>query len=188
MAFFQDAVEEFKKLPTGGKIAIGGIVVLVGYLGYRAYEANAASNAASQQASAADTSGTNSGYASVPGPGGSSIPILPSGLTPMFDANGNLIGWQQTGQGTQPPVNPPTPTPTPGPGPQPGPKGPFFSNAQISQQGNNFFLVQGKNQINLNTLFPKGTQFFGGGGGRAWYQLPGSNQKLLLVSKGYGKN
>jgi hypothetical protein len=188
MAFFQDAVEEFKKLPTGGKIAIGGIVVLVGYLGYRAYEANAASNAASQQASAADTSGTNSGYASVPGPGGSSIPILPSGLTPLFDANGNLIGWQQTGQGTTPPVTPPTSTGGGSSGSGSGSQNPFFSNAQISQQGSNFFLVQGSNKINLSSLFPKGTQFFGGGGGRAWYQLPGSNTKQLLVSKGYGKN
>lgn len=184
MAFFQDAVEEFKKLPTGGKIAIGGIVVLVGYLGYRAYEANAASNAASQQASAADTSGANSGYSMVPGPGGNSVPILPGGLTPIYDPNGNLIGWQPTTP-TSPPVTPPAPGGSSGSG---NSNTPFFSNAQISQQGNNFFLVQGKNQINLASLFPKGTQFFGGGGGRAWYQLPGSNTKQLLVSSGYGKN
>jgi len=59
--------------------------------------------------------------------------------------------------------------------------------AQIMQQGSDYFLVQGNKRINLNTLFPTGTTFAGGGGGRAWYTLPGG-QQTLLVAHGFGVN
>ncbi len=32
-----DSVEEFKKLPTWGKLAVGGLAIFVVWLGYSAY-------------------------------------------------------------------------------------------------------------------------------------------------------
>lgn len=55
---------------------------------------------------AADTSGTNGAYTSgnpfqeVP-TGSGNVPVVPSGYTPIYDSNGNLIGWQAP---TTPPV------------------------------------------------------------------------------------
>lgn len=54
-------------------------------------------------------------FPTVPGTGGSSVPVFPGpGWTPIFDGNGNLIGWNPPGgtpgNGTTPPGggNPPT--------------------------------------------------------------------------------
>ena len=120
-----DSLEEFKKLPTWGKIAAGGALVAV--VGIAIYEKNKAGKSgvgtalSSSGASGAATTdpnallgGTQSPFGQIPSGNGNSVPLIPWGDTPIFDKLGNLIGWQQPG---------PTPTPTPNPPPK-GPPGP----------------------------------------------------------------
>lgn len=75
---------------------------------------------------------TGSSYSEV-GVNGNQVPIVPYGDTPIYDGNGNLIGWQTPGPTTSPnppptpaPPVPPTPGPpvprTPGPPPVPAPQ------------------------------------------------------------------
>lgn len=101
-----DAAEEFKKMPPWGKALAIGAVILVAYLGYRAFAANKSSTisgtsqtgstlSSGDVASGQDTgSGTQSPFALVPaGPTAGSVPVVPQGLQPVFDGVGNLIGW-----------------------------------------------------------------------------------------------
>lgn len=55
------------------------------------------------------------------GVNGNNYPIIPFGDTPIFDANGNLIGFQQPPPGTPSSPNPPPPPPPPPPFPPPPP-------------------------------------------------------------------
>ena len=60
------------------------------------------------------------GYSEV-GVNGSNYPIIPYGDTPIYDSNGNLIGFQQPNPTPTSPAPAPTPTPTPTPSPAPTP-------------------------------------------------------------------
>lgn len=53
------------------------------------------------------------GVQTVPGPNGSQIPIIPGGLCPNFDAQGNLINYAPCGTTTGAPAPSPTPAPKP---------------------------------------------------------------------------
>lgn len=111
-----DSIEEFKKAPTGGKVALVAIFVLVGGIGFYEYnKSKSSSSGVSGNASpSTDTTGGGaSQYPIVPGSGQGNVPVLPGGLSAIFDPLGNLIGWQPT----------PTPTPTPTPAPKPGTRG-----------------------------------------------------------------
>jgi len=58
------------------------------------------------------------------GVNGEQVPIIPAGMTPIYDSNGNLVGFQEPGQQTTQspsPAPPPVPTPGPSPVPTPGP-------------------------------------------------------------------
>src|SRR6266581_7459385 len=103
MAFFSDFVEEYKKAPPVGKIAIVGIGVAVAGIGFYEYrKSKTSSSGLSTTAGAAspgtDLSGTNNSQGAVtslPNSNGGQTPIV-SGLSPLFDALGNLIGWTGT--------------------------------------------------------------------------------------------
>lgn len=102
-------------------------------------------------------------------------------------------------QSTPGPVGPPGPPGPPGPTqpapPQPPGKGappippqgslPPYPGGIISQHGSTWYYGLNPQKL-LAPLFPTGTIFFGGGGGRAWYQKTGQNPQLLTNS-GYGK-
>lgn len=97
--------------------AAAGIVV---YFVWQRKQTNSTSTAlASTQPTLATDPNVPSGYQFANGPtgnfpfpevqsGNQTVPVLPSGLTPIYDSNGNLIGWQQPS---------PTVSPTPPPGP-----------------------------------------------------------------------
>lgn len=53
----------------------------------------------------------------VPGGSGGQVPILPPGYTPIYDSQGNLVGWEPPG--TTPPTQKPPVPPPPLPGPKP---------------------------------------------------------------------
>ena len=111
-SFVGDSIEEFKKLPTWGKFLAVGALGLVIYLAIRARQNAAAGQTA--QGAAAQAAGSTPGAGQSPFPGVNGLPLLPSNVNPIYDPNGNLVGYQQGGSGT------PTPTPAPGGTPPPG--------------------------------------------------------------------
>jgi nucleoid-associated protein YgaU len=93
----EGAAEQFKQLPTGGKIAIVGVFVLVAGIGY--YEYTKGKSSGIGASSPTTTLGGSTGV-------GSQLPTLPFGTTALTDANGNPVAF----------INPQTPTtPTPSP-------------------------------------------------------------------------
>ncbi len=119
MAFFSDFVTEYKKAPPVGKIAIVGIGIAVAGIGFYEYRKSKTSSSglsttAGTASPSTDLSGTNNSQGAVtslPNSNGGQTPIV-SGLSPLFDALGNLIGWTgtppaTTGGNTPPPNNPP---------------------------------------------------------------------------------
>jgi len=163
-SFVGDSLEEFKKMPTWGKVAVGLVVLAV--VGYVIYQKSHASSS-----TAPNITGT------IPTGGG-----IPSGATPVYDPNGNIIGYSNPGS----PL-PPSPTPTPNP-PPPTPAPPFTWPAALAGmkiwQGtvsHNFFYGPGgpqpheKNQFLLSSLFPTGSIFSILPNGDLGYQLPGGN-------------
>jgi nucleoid-associated protein YgaU len=123
MGVFEDGIEEFKKLPKGGKIAVGagvvGVVILAIYMKKKAGSTNPMT--AQDQSNATDTPGgtvDTSGYGSVPtitsttptpGPQGPAGPAGPQGKQGPPGPQGK--------QGN--PGPPPKPKPKPGPPPRP---------------------------------------------------------------------
>lgn len=184
MSWLHDASTEFKKLPTGGKIAVVGIFVLVAGIGlYQYYKSrNTGTNALGSAANASpstDLAGA-SGYPTVPGPTGNQVPVLPGGLSPIFDSLGNLVGWQPTPSGS-------TPTPTPTPTFQ----WPSQLTGQKIWQGTSthlfFFGPKGPQpgrvgQTALSTLFPTGTTFAPGPNNTFFYTLPGGTPQQAPVN------
>lgn len=163
-SFVGDTIEEFKKLPTWGKVAVGLVVVaVIVFVWYQ------------------KTHGTGPNITGTqPIPGG-----IPSGDTPVYDPNGNIIGYTQPlgpGGGTPSPTptpSPPPPTPVP---PPPGFQWPSQLNGMKIWQGtvsHNFFFgplgpqPHEKDQTLLSTLFPSGTIFSVLPNGDLGYQLPG---------------
>lgn len=122
-SFIGDSVEEFKKLPTWGKVAAVGVLVVVAFLAWRAHAASS-----SAQTAAASTAGSPLGSAGAAATGTQSpfpmvgnLPVLPGNVNPVFDSSGNPIAFQQGPTGSPPSTNPgPIPMP-PGPNPPPSP-------------------------------------------------------------------
>ena len=108
-SFVGDSVEEFKKLPTWGKVAVAAGFVLVAYLAIRARQQAALTPSTSTGASA----GVQSPFPMV-----GNVPLVPSDVHPVYDPNGNLVDFQQNAPAAPPPtVTPPVPTPKPPPKP-----------------------------------------------------------------------
>lgn len=102
-----DSVEEFKKLPTWGKVLAVGTLGLVAFLGYSAYRNRAASSGNSQATSLQPTSnapGSSSPFSMI-----GNDPLLPSNVNPLYDPQGNLVAFQQGAA----PGSAPTSTATP---------------------------------------------------------------------------
>jgi len=97
-SFVGDSVEEFKKLPTWGKFAAIGVLIVVGYLAYRAKSASTTAQQAAASTASTDplgstgaaTTGTQSPFPMV-----GSLPVLPNNVNPIFDSSGNPIAYQQ---------------------------------------------------------------------------------------------
>jgi hypothetical protein len=107
-SFVGDSIEEWKKLPTWGKVAAVAVVGVVVYLAIRARNA------------AATTNGTATTGSTTTSPQQQGLPSLPYGTTLLSDPNGNPQGFvgpapatppppSDGGQGAPPPQNPSTP-------------------------------------------------------------------------------
>lgn len=109
MGVMEDTVGEFKKAgPTEKFLIIGASVAVLGIALYL--------HSKSQGQGATGTGGPaapTSGWGTV---GPNQTPILPGGYQPIYDPNGNLVGYGPI------PTPAPTPTPTPTPTPKPPPK------------------------------------------------------------------
>ncbi len=126
---FGDIAEEWHKLPTWGKFAVGGLFVAVAGIGYYEYSKNKSSGVTplgSNAGSPADLSGAGANqYPTAPGGNTGNVPVLPGGICPIFDSSGNLVAFGPctdatggTNNGGTPPggTKPPQPTGTCPPG------------------------------------------------------------------------
>ena len=213
-SFVGDSVEEFKKLPTWGKIALGLVVVAVG--GIAIYEHNLAASSSTTPASTGaigstsgggslfgssslpstptDTTGVQSPFSLVPNSSGNgSSPLIPFGDTPLFDALGNLIGWQQPNPNptvsTMPPATPPVVQP-PANNPTKPPAIPKINSTPLVPSslkvwmGNGGVLYQGTSAANQTPVnLGKNSGIRAGSNGRYWV-FNSSGQQLVTNNFG----
>lgn len=196
---FEDLYKTFSEAKPWEKVLIVAITLVV--LGFAVYVLIRSRQAAAQQNSttlnpASMTPGnpsdffngapltSSTGISTVPGPGGSSVPILPAGLQPLFDSSGNLIGYQ--------PNQPNSPAPAPAPSTPPAtsvlnsgssPTGLLGAMSMIFQNNGKWYAEEpGTTPTLLSSLLPTGSSVYGGGNGRWWYQQAGNNTQYLLTS------
>jgi hypothetical protein len=184
-SFVGDTIEEWKKLPTWGKFAVGGVAVVVIFLAIRARQqgATTTTNATGpvSGSSLPPTSNTSSQGSSSAFPGvqsgSSSVPFLPSGINPVYDNSGGLVAFQQ-----QPPTSA-SPPPSPASPPAQNPlayTGLVGPNASINFQNRTYKNSSGQNvplPLNANDQLVQGSQ------GRVWY-TNGGGQHLLTSGQG----
>ncbi len=109
MGFAQDGIEEFKKLPTGGKVAVAGVFLLVAGVGFYEYrKSQSTSSGLSTTASTASPS-TDTQAAQQ-----SQLPFLPYGSTALTDASGTPFAFVNPAP-TSTPASTSTGTTTPNP-------------------------------------------------------------------------
>jgi hypothetical protein len=116
MGVLGDTLEEFRQAKTPEKVFIvGGIVAVIGVAWY-IHSQNSANNPA-QAATGASSSlqgggaTPSGGIQTVPTANGGQVPILPPGLTPIFDSTGQLLGYQPTPSNPVTTVTSTAPTP-----------------------------------------------------------------------------
>src|SRR5258708_6902997 len=175
-----DLIKEFKdaKPPEKAVILVGAVAVLG--IGFYLYKKGHGQSAPASSATGAP-SGQTSGW-----PMAGNNPVVPSGTNPLYDPNGNLIGWQ----------NPPSPGTTPPPGgpPTSGPPQPqnWYTNilgklgygTKINPGGydvNGQRFWTGKNQF---SYAPIGTSLSYCAQGRVWIQPPATTSGQLLTGPG----
>ncbi len=176
-----DGVEEFKKLPTWGKFAIGGIAILVVYLGIRAYQsrgnASTSSIASGSLQPTSNPAGSQQPFPSIAS-GNTSVPLLPSSVNPVYDQQGGLVGYQQ--QAATPPSQVGS-TPNP---PAQDPFSNFFGllgkNASVNFQNRTYTNAQGQS---VPIPIPTSDKLVQGSQGRVWYTDNGG-QHLLTSGQG----
>src|SRR6266568_2087311 len=116
---FGDIAEEWHKLPTWGKFAVGGLFVAVAGIGLYEYNKNKSSGvtpSGSSAGSPADLSGAGANqFPTVPGGNTGTVPVLPGGVCPVFDSSGNLVAFGPCTGATGGTNNPPGGTMPPQP-------------------------------------------------------------------------
>lgn len=99
-SFVGDSVEEFRKLPTWGKVVVGLLFIGVAYLGYRSYAASKsnigqASPGVDTTGGAALGQGGGAGIQTVPGGNTGTVPIFNTPEQPIYNpTTGELEGFQ----------------------------------------------------------------------------------------------
>ena len=119
-SFVGDSVEEFKKLPTWGKVVVGLLFVGVAYLGYRSYAASksnigqASPSVDTTGAGGAALGGGGAGIQTVPGGNTGTVPIFNTPEQPIYNpTSGALEGFQPISTQPQGTPNQPTANPLP---------------------------------------------------------------------------
>jgi hypothetical protein len=175
-SFVGDTVEEFKKLPTWGKVAVGIGVVVVAYVAYQSYQSGkAGSSQATSLPATTSTTGSQSPFPQIQS-GDTSVPLLPSGVSPLYNSQGGLTGYQQSAPSSPPPPSTVGATPNPPSGPTTSGPPPFTG---ILGPGLNFAQAQ----KDLGTL-PAGDKLISGGENRVWEVNPQGIQTLVTSGTG----
>lgn len=92
----------WNRLPLWGKFLIVIGLALAGYLGWKALQSGqGALPSIGGVAGAPGSSGSGAGGSNSVFPAVNGVPLLPAGLHPLFDSQGNLIGWQSNGPSSQ---------------------------------------------------------------------------------------
>lgn len=172
-------IEEFQHAkPPEKAVIIGGVVAVVSIGVYLFMRSKSSASGAATPTDTSTSTGQTAGYPTV---GASGTPVLPSGVNPLYDPNGNLIGFQN------PPAPGATPTPTPATAPTPAN---WFSNI-LGKIGYNATIRPGGFDVNgqrfwigktgNSNLFyaPIGSQIVKGAEGRIWLKLPDGTQQRL---------
>lgn len=170
-------VEEFKKAKPPEKVVIVLGVVAVAGLALYLIMRSSRGGATSANDSASGSTGQTAGFPSAGG-----VPVLPSGTSPIYDPNGNLVAFQNPVSGTS------TSTSVPGTTEPTHPANWFESilgkigyNATINPggwdvNGQRFWVGKG----NSNLFYaPIGSTVIKGQEGRIWLKLPDGTQQLL---------
>jgi hypothetical protein len=174
MGVFADVTHEFKGAqPKERTLIIVGVVVVAG-VAYYLYTKQHSVSAPGQPSGA--TTNPLAGWPST----GSGTPIVPSGVNPIYDASGNLVGWQNPAPNNQ--------QPGPGTGTSNNPSWlgniPLFSHIFEGGADSNgqrwWFVSPGSRQQQLFYM-PAGSKVWQGGAGRWWYTLPGGQQQQLTA-------
>jgi hypothetical protein len=193
-SFVGDTIEEFKKLPMWGKVALGGgVAVIVIVFIYKAKSAGG--SAATSTTLPATTNPSTQGVASMfPGvqSGSSSVPFVPSSVNPVYDAQGGLVAFQQAAvgnPGATGSVSPPTgasgTTGSTGAtgstdSPSQGYAGLLGANAIVNFQNRTYQNAQGQN---VPIPIPGADKLVQGSQNRVWYTDTGG-QHLLTQGNG----
>lgn len=190
MGAIGDVTSEFKNAGPKEKTVIIIAVIGVAAVAYYLYTKQSGS-------SSAPTTGSSSEPAGYPLAG--STPVLPAGVNPLYDPNGNLIAFQNptptVPSPTPTPVSTP-PTPTQTATPLKGQPTNWYTNflgkigygthispGGVDQNGQRFWYAPG-----AFFYAPVGSSIAYGGQGRTWLQLPNGQQHQLLTGQGVSNN
>jgi len=179
-SFVGDTVEEFKKLPTWGKILVGVIGVVVLYVGYRILTSKgSAPTSGGSLPPTSNSAGSQSPFPSVAS-GNSSVPLLPNNVNPVYDQSGGLTAFQQAAPSTPATNNPITAIA--------GYLGLLGPNAHINiaksglASDSTYVNSQGQT-VSLSSVIPGSDKVTQGSENRVWYTDSGG-QHLLTSGTG----
>jgi hypothetical protein len=176
MGVLEDTLNEFKKASPQEKVfVVGGALAAIAIALYIRRQGQT-SGGTTASGGAPSTGLQSGGIQTVPGPNASQVPILPPGLNPIFDNQGNLLGYQPIQQN---PLNPPAQTTPPAFNPR-APQLPFGT--QVPNQIGSLFTYNGTTY----TIVPgPGGQIYGAVGKMSSEQAqntPLGSGKYVLVA------
>src|SRR5437773_7336697 len=91
---FGDIAEEWHKLPTLGKFAVGGLFVAVAGIGLYEYSRSRSTSPVGASSPSTDLAGAGANqFPTVPGGNTGTVPVLPGGVCPVSDSSGNLVAF-----------------------------------------------------------------------------------------------
>jgi len=178
MGFAQDAKAQWDKLPTAGKVALGGGVLVILILFVYKRQPGGGSTQQLEPTTNPSSMPPSSAFPGVQS-GGNSVPYLPTGINPLYDQQGGLIAFQQQAAGN--PSNGGSVSPPPSPAANPlAYLGLLGANAHVNFQNRTYVDSSGKSvpiPIDQNAKLVQGSD------NRVWYTDTGG-QHLLTSGSG----
>jgi hypothetical protein len=169
MSFLEDTKAQWNKLPTAGKVAVGGGLVVILLVMVYKHQSGGTTTSASGLTSGglpATSSTPQAPAGAFPGvqSGNSSVPFLPSGINPLYDQQGGLVAFQQAAAGN--PGGSVSPPPTPAVSPFSGFFGLLGANAKVNLKNNTYLDSTGKS---VPIPIASGDKLIQGTSNRVWY-------------------
>jgi len=198
MAETGDLISEFKQAKPPEKIIIvTAVIAVIGVALYLFNKSKSGSSATPADYTSGAPTAQTAGYPSV---GANQTPVLPSGVNPLYDPNGNLVAFQNpagnangplmTGSGTPPVGAPPgrglMRDVTTMPNWYQNVVGKLGYNSKISAGGVDYSLNAQRFWTSPSSFFyaPIGSTISPGAQGRIWLQLPNNQPHQLLTGSG----